>query len=55
MKIDARESIQIVLQALEESANDWCYIHESDVLEYEQFKNMFKDRFWNVTIQRQTH
>ena len=54
MKIDARESIQIDSQAFEGIAKDWWYIYESDVLEYEQFKNMFNNRFWNATIQRQT-
>ena len=52
MKINSVESIQIVSQALERIAKDWWYIHESDVLGYEQFKNLFEDRFWNSTIQR---
>ena len=54
MKINERESIQIVSQALETAAKDWWYIHENDVLEYDQFKNLFKERFWNSTIERQT-
>ena len=51
MRIDSIESVQIVSQALEK---DWWYIHKSDVWEYEQFKSLFKDRFWNSTIQQQT-
>ena len=35
-------------------AKDWWYIHESDVRGYDQFKSLFKDRFWSSTIQRQT-
>ena len=54
MKIDGRESIQIVSQALEAAAKDWWHFHETDVVEYNQFKNLFKERFWNSTIQRQT-
>ena len=50
MKIDGRESIQIVSPALEAAAKDWWYIHETDVLEYDQFKNLFNERFWNLTI-----
>ena len=54
MKFNERDSIQIVSQALEGVAKDWWYVYESDVQEYEQFKELFKDRFWNSTIQRQT-
>ena len=54
MKINSVESIQIVSQALEGIAKDWWYIHESEVFEYEQFKDLFKDRFRNSTIKRQT-
>ena len=54
IKINSIESTQVVSQALEGIAKDWWYIHESDVLEYEKFKNLFKDRFWNSTIQRKT-
>ena len=54
MKIDGRESMQIVSQALEAAAKDWWYFHETVILEYNQFKNLFKERFWNLTIQRQT-
>ena len=54
MKINSIESIQIVSQVLKGIAKDWWYIHESDVLEYEQFKDLFKDKFWNSTIKRQT-
>ena len=36
------------------SAKDWWYIHKNDVLEYDQFKSLFKERFWNSAIQRQT-
>ena len=53
MKIDGRESIQIVSQALETAAKYCWYIHETNVLEYDQFKNLFKERFWNSIIQRQ--
>ena len=54
MKIDERDSIQIVSQTLEGVAKDWWYVYESDVQGYEQFKGLFKDRFWNSTIQRHT-
>ena len=54
MKIHPTESIQIVYQALVGIAKDWWYVYESDVREYEQFKDLFKDRFWNSTIQRET-
>ena len=54
IKFDERDSIQIASQALEGVAKDWWYVYESDVLGYEQFKELFKDRFWNSTIQRQT-
>ena len=45
MKFDERDSIQIVSQALEGVAKDWWYVYESDVQGYEQFKELFKDRF----------
>ena len=54
MKFDERGSIQIVSQALLGVAKDWWYVYESNVQGYEQFKELFKDRFWNSTIQRQT-
>ena len=54
MKIDSIESVQIVSHALDGIAKDWCYIHESDVRGYDQFKSLFKDRFWSSTIQRKT-
>ena len=54
MKFDERDSIQIVSQALEGVAKDWWYVYESEVQGYEQFKELFKDRFWKFTIQRQT-
>ena len=54
MRIHPAESIQIVSQALEGIAKDWWYVYESDVQEYEQFEGLFKDRFWNSAIQRQT-
>ena len=54
MKINSTERIQIVSQALEGIAKDWWHIYESDVCEYDQFKELFKDRFWNSTIKRQT-
>ena len=53
MRIDSIESVQIVSQALDGIAKDWWYIHESDVRGYDQFKSLFKDRFWSSTIQRQ--
>ena len=55
MKIEGRESIQIVSQAVETTAKDWWYIHENHVFEYDQFKTLFKERFWNSTMQRKTH
>ena len=45
MKIQPTESIQIVSQTLEGVAKDWWYVYESDVQGYEQFKDIFKDRF----------
>ena len=51
MRIDSIESVQIVSQALDGIAKDWWYIHESDVRGCEQFKSLFKDRFWSFTIQ----
>ena len=54
MKINLTERIQIVSQSLEEIAKDWWYFHETDLCEYDQFKELFKDRFWNSTIKRQT-
>ena len=48
------EIIQIVSQVLEGLAKDWWYVYESEVQGYGQFKGLFKDRFWNSTIQRQT-
>ena len=54
MRISPAESIQIVSQALGGIAKDWWYVYESNVREYTQFKDLFKDGFWNSTIQRQT-
>ena len=45
MKIDGRESIQIVSQTLEAATKDWWYIHETNILKYDKFKNLFKERF----------
>ena len=50
MKFDERDSIQIVSQALEGVAKDWWYVYESDVQGFEQFKELYKDRFWNSTV-----
>ena len=54
IKINSTERIPIISQSLEEIAKDWSYIHQTDVCEYDQFKELFKDRFWNSTIKRQT-
>ena len=50
MKINSIEGIQIVSQALEGIAKDWWYIQDSDVFEYEQFKDLLRDRLRNATI-----
>lgn len=53
-KLSPDESVKILSQTLDGEAKDWWYVHESDVKTYDEFKLLFKDRFWNATIQRNT-
>ena len=42
----------IIAQALEETAKDWWYLVESKVESLDDFEKLFKNRFWNSSMQR---
>lgn len=39
-------------QSLESDAKDWWYVNEDSIDNFEEFRNMFKERFWCSNIQR---
>ena len=42
----------IIAQVLEEAAKDWWYLVESKVESLDDFEPLFKNRFWNSSMQR---
>ena len=51
-KLDTTNLQCIIAQALEEAAKDWWYLVESKVVSLDDFEKLFKNRFWNSSMQR---
>lgn len=51
VKPDVKEMTYIISRALEGTARDWWCLIESEVVDFESFEKLFRERFWNLSTQ----
>ena len=51
--INDDEKIEFVTRHLKDSASQWCSIIIDNISTYQQFRDAFENRYWNIHTQRQ--